>query len=334
MSKEHGALTALPEPQKKPLSGLLSFLALVFSMVSLAGTGFLYWEKLQPAPVVSRLVREEAAPATPAEATRIALVENLEKQLAEQKAQGEAQQAALVQLRDDMAALASNNADKGSSQNAESLDAITGVLQQRLADIEAKTNDGLKKIASRQESAITLIASLARVENIARNMRDGLTIKEPAKVLGEKLAGLNAAYAPVEHIKGYADRPQSSDTALREGLRALTPDFIAREKMDAAENPLDKVAAQLQKLVVVRPRHGGAPEGQGVSAKLYALDIAIAEGDFAQAITLADELAAKAPKDFPAWKERLTHRADAEKAVAELRDILFGALLPPPAKTE
>lgn len=324
MTEEKGAL--MPhhgEGTPKSSGGFLSFLAFVFSIVSLVGTGWIYWERMQPSPVISPLVRAADV------GVSLEALAKLEEAFESQKKEAASRAEELAALRQEFIALSKTVQEVPKSQalSTEGLEAVTGVFQQRLVDIESKTIGSVNKIAQQQETLAKTTAISLRLDEVTRRLRDGLKLDGALKPLAEKLAGSEEAVQHLQNLRAYAEKTAVSDAVLLEGLRALTPDFIAREKMDAASGTLEKVAAQLQKLVVIRPRHG-QQGGEGVAGKIAQLSASISEGDFALALKLADELASKPPKDFPAWQASLKQRADAEDAVAKIRAVSFGSIKP------
>ncbi len=199
----------------------------------------------------------------------------------------------------------------------------------RMADWEKQNAELKQQIKWELISKSKNIAALSVLEHITRKAQLGLSFRNDVKELESAIIPNETSAHAYNLLKGF-DKPLTSDTALLNGLHALIPDFLAREKLDKADGFLDKVGIQLQKLVVIRKKNGQVSDDTPIGKSLDDLQVAIISGDWPKATSIASSFAeknpAQLPKNFTAWQEKLRDRALTEEAVNALQHMVMNDL--------
>jgi hypothetical protein len=317
MSDAPQPVTIIDATDKKPrvVGVKRATLAFLFSLLAVLIAAYSLWQGQAP---------ERTAASTEEPALRLALESRMK---AQENTLGTFVED-VKKLREDMDTLAKTVPDAfpaGETQNGHAGDlsaANASALQTRLAELEQKSASLQNDMKTDIGTKVKLLAALARTEAAAQKMRAGFVFRDEVQALEAPLAG-SRAIAALAALRLQAEAPLAADADLRDGLRQLTPDFLAREKTDSADGLLEKIGVQLQKLIVVRHKNGVSAGDTPVAQGLDTLEAAIIQGDWEKAVALAAELAPKAPKDFPVWQEKLGKRAAAEKALQNLRSALL-----------
>lgn len=325
---DDNALAPLAPSQTRRAGGARATFALFFSILALGASGYALW-----------LTMQDRAPAVVAPLVR----ESTDHGAGQEKAARTAQEKAVTALQDEIrllkesfAALSAQTAEAKAAVPVPVLPVNTEAMekiQQKLVELEARTSVGQSEIQADVARKARSLIALAMLDETQRHMEQGLSFSDDVAEMEANLPANEAMQQSFDALKKAATHPLSSDVQLKDGLRSLQPDFLAKEKMAAADNAFDKVLIQLQKLVVIRPKDGRKPSGSPVADALAALEQAIITHDWAKARTLAGTFADKGPKDFPAWHAMLRARADAEELAQVLRKGLLADMQPVPEKS-
>ncbi|MDX1922351.1 MAG: hypothetical protein SFW65_04395 [Alphaproteobacteria bacterium] len=215
------------------------------------------------------------------------------------------------------------------SKDTAELSGTAAAVNIKMADWEKQNAELRQQIKAELLAKSKNIAALAVLEHITRKAQLGLSFQNDVKELEATIIPNETSAHAYNLLKGF-DKPLTSDTALLNGLHALTPDFLAREKLDKADGLMDKIGIQLQKLVVVRKKNGQVDDGTPIGKSLDELQTAIVTGDWPKATSIASTFAEKntvqLPKGFAEWQEKLRDRALTEEAVNALQHLVLNDL--------
>ncbi len=291
-------------------------IAFIFSLLALGISGYQLWSTadVREGKVVSPLMTENSSSDM---ASRLKAQENT---LTVMNDTFKKQLDALAQKLNEMPAPAKDTAE---------LSGTAAAVNIKMADWEKQNAELRQHIKAELLAKSKNIAALSVLERITRKAQLGLSFQNDVKELEATIIPNETSAHAYNMLKGF-DKPLASDTALLNGLHALAPDFLAREKLDKADGLMDKIGIQLQKLVVVRKKSGQVDDGTPIGKSLDELQTAIVTGDWPRATSIASTFTeknpAQLPKDFASWQEKLRDRALTEEAVNALQHLVLNDL--------
>ena len=325
MSDDKTALAPVKAP--RAVGGFRATLALLVSLIALGASGYVSYQQFVAASQAPAPVAAGDGGEIDDLKGRVRSAENAASQLS----------GVVDSLKNEVSLLAQSVRNRPESVPDAKASAET---DKAVHDLQAKLDDLTKDVhALRQEVTTEMGGNLQRMkafaalEEMHHKMRLGARFADDFRKVEPFLSGSGADSGAVQALAAYSGRLPVSDVALRDELRPLANEMLAKEKMDGANGFFDKVVIQLQKLVSIRPKEGSKVQGSAIADKLNDLQAALDEQAWSAAVTQAEALAAAAPKDYAAWMLKLRARSEAEKALAALQDALTGApaAVPPPA---
>lgn len=204
-----------------------------------------------------------------------------------------------------------------------------GVLEAKLAALTSQSlamETRLNEALARQSAKLSVLALLHGMHG---KIRQGLAFEADLRRIGAVIDSTPSLGA-VQALSAYAARSPVSDAVLRDELRPLSADMLAKEKMDQADGLADKVGIQLKKLVTIRPKDGIKPEPEGAASapsalesRLETLQQALDAQDWEKSLIAADALKPSSPPAYEEWLRKLHARIDAERALAAIEATIL-----------
>lgn len=324
MTDTNKALTELPRPVK-PAGGLRATLALLLSLVALAGAGY---SVMQLQGMGGNTGSKYDVLASDIDGLRNRLDDYANKHGLIIKE--------LANLSDEMQAVQKQGAlqppqgpDVNNAGAGEDNSASQKEMETRLAEIEDTLARQKDEVADTIKSKSHALALLARIQAVRYKLQQGLSYAADLKRISQLTADDQAA---LHTLAATQSDEGLSDQVLLQGLSPLATAFLAREKMQKADGVLDKVGIQLEKLVVIRAKDGHEAAQSPLARMMDELRKAIAAEEWGTVKKITDELKADPVKDFDSWYKPLLRRMDSENALTILEDGAVAAFESPGAK--
>jgi uroporphyrinogen-III synthase len=203
---------------------------------------------------------------------------------------------------------------------------VAAPVEQKPATLPVEIQQKLAEIDNRTATSFKSLAALVQLEHIGLQAQSGLSFSDDLEALRKNIAQRDDLLPAFLALKSLKDKPLASDATLLHRLHRMAPQMLADEKLKQSNNFMDKMTAQLQKLVVIRAKDGTMMPGTPTANAVQGLENAVIAGDYAQAATLADALNAHAPPEFAAWVQDVKTRADIAAHLRILREGLLDNL--------